>query len=117
MKEVIYERLHKVEGQENNYIRETLYYSLGGYNYFTYRQESRGYYLSVTPIKQETHGGVVMETYTAFTGTKMCVHPVQRKSAKAAKIAEEKAQWIAAQLIAMVCAENGIQIEKENGGI
>lgn len=116
MKETIYERLHKVAGQKSKYIRETLYYSLGGYNYFSYKQESRGYYISVTPVTRESRGGVVMESYTAFTGTKICVHPVQRKSAKAAKIAEEKAAQVSAQLIAMVCAENGIQIEKENGG-
>lgn len=113
MKDVIFEKLHRVQGSETKFVRESLYYSLGGYNYFTYQKEPRGYYLSVTPIERSTKGGVVMETYTAFTGTKTCVHEVQRKSAKAAKIAAEKAATVSEKMLCYVCAENKIEIEKE----
>lgn len=87
-----------------------VYYSLGGYNYFTHREESRGYYISVSPEEREQRGGVVMRSYTAFTGRKLCVHCVKRKSAKAEKEALEKAAQVEKQLIDFVCEANGLAI-------
>lgn len=55
-----------------------LYYSVGGRNVFTGREEQRGYYLSVAPVKRERG----MISFTAFTGKKICILPCQRKSEK-----------------------------------
>lgn len=43
----------KVSGSEKtNYLRIDLDYSKGGYNYFTYKNEPRGYYIHVSPVNR-----------------------------------------------------------------
>lgn len=90
-----------------------LKYNLGGINYFTYKQEPRGYYLSVSPVKLEHRDGYTLESYTAFTGTKYLVKEVTRKSAKAEQEAEQKATDLEKSLIAFVCNQNNIAIPAE----
>ena len=68
------------------HLKAEIYYALGGHNVFTYKNESRGYYISVSPVERSDKYGYMMESYTAFTGLKQCVLEVQRKSAK--KLAE-----------------------------
>lgn len=74
---------------ENMFLKVELYYSLGGVNMFTYKNEARGYYLSVSPVEREKIDGFggFMESYTAFTGVKVLVHPCAKKG----KTAESKA--------------------------
>lgn len=70
-----------------------LYYSLGGMNYFQGKNEARGYYYSVTPVKVSESSGFRTEQYTAFSGIKKLVLETKRKSDKgfqsAMKIVEE----------------------------
>lgn len=74
----------KVSGNSQvNYLRVDLDYSKGGYNYFTYKNEPRGYYIHVSPVYRENRDGFVMESYTAFSGIKNCLLEVARKSNKA----------------------------------
>lgn len=76
-------RLFKVKNNPNvTHLKAEVYYSLGGTNMFTYKNESRGYYMSISPVKREDRGGFIMESYTAFTGLKQLVVPVSRKSQK-----------------------------------
>lgn len=91
------------------HLKIELYYSLGGMNYFTYKPEQRGYYLSVSPV--EKHG--YMESYTAFTGIKKCIKAVSRKSEKAAAQAAENAQNLIPALVVYVCNNNGIPVPAE----
>lgn len=93
------------------HLKIELYYYLGGCNYFTYKQEERGYYISISPVERSECGGCIMESYTAFSGTKYCLHKVQRKSAKAEQVANEKALQCEKALIEMVCNANGIKME------
>lgn len=72
---------------ENQYLKVELYYNLGGMNYFTYKQERRGYYLSICPVERSRCGAGWMESYAAFTGTKILVQECARKG----KAAEQKA--------------------------
>lgn len=71
--------------KECHYIKVELYYDLGGMNYFTYKQEPRGYYVSVCPVERrvltDSTGRVygTSEGFTAFSGTKMLLEPCQRK--------------------------------------
>jgi hypothetical protein len=102
-----------VEGNKVNNIKVELYYSLGGMNYFTGRAEERGYYLSVTPVFKEDRGGCFIESMTAFTGTKMLLLPVARKSAKAGKEAFGLMKEKADVLIDFVCRDQDIKILKE----
>lgn len=82
------------------HIKIEVRYELGGFNYFTYKTEPRGIYISVSPVTLEDRpGGYQMETYTAFSGRKFCVRELKRKSEKAlqeiiAKV-EPKAEAIA----------------------
>lgn len=87
-------------------LKVELYYSLGGTNYFTYKQAARGYYLSVTPVTREG----CMESYTAFTGYKRCVHPVKRRSKSAEIAAQKAAQDIETAMIGVILNENGLEL-------
>lgn len=69
--------------RENQYLKCKLYYSLGGMNYFTYKNEPRGYYVSVSPVERTTDYGFAMESYVAFSGYKKCVVTCARKGKKA----------------------------------
>lgn len=62
-----------------NQVTVEITYSLGGMNYFTGKNEKRGYYFSITPEKVERG----FRSYTSFTGTKTCLVEVKRKSKKA----------------------------------
>lgn len=89
-----------------------VYYSLGGYNFFTGKNEPRGYYLSVSPVeRRRTDYGVTTETYTAFSGVKQILKEVSRKSAKAEKISEEIAKNYLPALITYVCDKNGLEVQ------
>ncbi len=72
----------------STHLDVSVYYSLGGMNYFSGRGEERGFYLSVTPVKKE-HG---MVSYEMFTGIKMFIHPANRFSEKQLKLAMEKSK-------------------------
>lgn len=104
--------------QENSakvtHLKIELYYSLGGMNYFTSRAESRGYYLSVTPVERCVSSGYTSECYTAFTGLKQLVKGVKRKSQKAEKEAENLAENLVNELIEYVCGQNGLVLQAEN---
>lgn len=108
-----------IEVKENpakvTHLKIELYYDLGGMNYFTGRAENRGYYLSVTPVERHTNSqGYATESFTAFTGTKILLNGVARKSKKAENKAEQLAQEKERTLIQYVCAKNKIELEKEN---
>ena len=106
MKKTIY--LENPTNDANALVIE-VYYDKGGMNYFTYKVERRGYYLSVRPVLQSK--GLV--SYTSFSGTKVLLKEVSRKSAKAEAEAEEIAKGKIADLVASVCNRNGIAIPNE----
>lgn len=91
-------------------LKIELYYDLGGMNYFTARAESRGYYLSVTPVERCVSRGYTSECYTAFSGIKQLVKGVKRKSQKAEKEAENLAENLVNELIEYVCSQNGLEL-------
>lgn len=101
---------------ENNRVKAThlkveTYYNKGGYNYFTYKEEPRGFYLSVSPVERSASAsGFMMESYTGFSGVKECVKTVARKSEKAEQEAEVLAQAKEQDLINYVCAKNNLEI-------
>lgn len=77
-------------------------YSLGGMNYFTYKQEKRGYYLHVQPYERTERNGYAMRTVVGFSGVKFFLLEVNRKSAKqlekaVAMVTEEMIQNMLAQ--------------------
>ena len=95
------------------HLKIEVYYSLGGYNLFTYKPEERGYYLSVSPVCKFNRNGVTMESYTAFSGIKKCIKPVSRQSKKAAAQAGEIAKNHIHELVTYVCNTNGLNVPTE----
>lgn len=77
-------RYYKSIKEGCTHIEASVYYSLGGMNYFTYKQEQRGYYISIVPVTRERG----MISFTAFTGRKGCCLPAKRQSAKQAETAK-----------------------------
>ncbi|MAD75951.1 MAG: hypothetical protein CML20_14385 [Rheinheimera sp.] len=61
-----------------NTIEIELYYNAGGMNYFNYKVEKRGYYVSVTPYKISQDGHFKTKEYSAFSGIKTLVEEASR---------------------------------------
>ncbi len=93
-----------------NFLKLEVYYSLGGFNCFTYKNEARGYYLSVSPVQRSERDGIVFESYTAFSGVKLLLLEVSRKSKKAEAEAERIAEEKEAELIAYICNKNQLEV-------
>lgn len=93
------------------HIKCEVYYSLGGYNVWTGKQEPRGYYASVSPVERKDYGnGCVMESYVAFTGIKQLLKEVSRKSVKSQAEAEKMAENVFNSLIEYIMNEHGIEL-------
>lgn len=108
-----YLKLKPNEGK-TTHIKLDLYYNLGGYNVFTYRQEPRGYYLSACPVERiDRGGGFIMEGFTAYTGTKVLVKEVKRKSVKAEREAEQAAVEWKQKLLNYVLNNNKLELEED----
>lgn len=92
------------------HLKIEVYYSLGGYNCFTHKTEARGYYLSVSPVERSTREGITFESYTAFSGVKICLLEVSRKSKKAEEKARELSTEKEPELIAYICGRHGLEV-------
>lgn len=88
------------------HLKVELYYSLGGLNVFTYKDEPRGYYLSVSPVARKGN----WETFVAFTGLKQCILPVKRKAQEALSKMNDYLQ----PLIDKVLQDTGLQLKESN---
>lgn len=98
-------------GTKTTHIKLEVYYSLGGMNYWTYKNEPRGYYLSVTPVERSvSSGGFMMEGFTAFSGTKVLVKEVKRKGKKSAEEALKKAEVMKNELISYILNKQGLKL-------
>lgn len=102
----------KVSGSKNaNFLKIELDYSKGGYNYFTYKNEPRGYYIHVSPVIREDKGGFFLETYTAFSGIKDCILEVTRASKKAENQAAEIFEQVKDRYINYILDKYGLTLE------
>ena len=79
-------------------IKYSVFYSLGGYNYFNGQQQRRGYYLSVQPVTRAEGNGYTSEQFSVFSGTKFFISPAELKR-DSKKAATEARQNITAALI------------------
>lgn len=93
-----------------NNLKIEIYYDKGGYNYFTYRQERRGYYVSVTPVERINHGAYYSEKMVAFTGYKQLVKEVARKSNKAAQEALQQSENVINAIVDLLCKQCGFEL-------
>jgi len=95
-----------------NRLRLSLYYTTGGINYFSHKNEARGYYLSATPEKVEDHGFGNAVCSLMGSGVKDLVLEVGRQSDKQAEIATTIAAERASALLEWCKREYGIQYEQ-----
>lgn len=107
----VYTRYIPAKGDKVNNLKVDLYYSLGGINYFTYKNEARGYYLSVTPVDRSERGGIVCESTTLGSGVKKLILEVGRQSKSAAEKATLMSKNYIHDLIKYVCATENIECE------
>jgi hypothetical protein len=87
-------------------LKVEVYYTLGGLNYFTGRQEKRGYYLSVIPVEIKESNGIRSEICSIFSGAKELILEVKRRSKKAELEASRLAQERMEKLIEYVLSKN-----------
>jgi len=92
------------------HLRIAIYYDLGGYDFCSYTQKPRGYYLAVTPVHREKRNGCTMESFAAFSGYKSIIKAVARKSRKAEAEALGAAETIKTSLINAVLNENHLAL-------
>lgn len=98
------------ENRNANFLKIETAYNLGGYNVFTHKSEPRGYYLSVSPVNRYTRDGIGFESYTAFSGVKLLLLEVSRKSKKVEAAAEQIAAEKESELIRYICEKNNLEV-------
>lgn len=93
---------------EFTHLKVDTYYSIGGMNYFVGESERRGIWLSVTPVQRTQ----TSERYTAFTGSKICLLELKRKSDKALDQVLKSDLWTSKKdlLIQVVLTKNNLQL-------
>lgn len=80
-------KYEKIEGS-NKELKIEVYYDKGGMNYFNGKNEPRGYWLSMRQVEvQRTDRSIVIESYGMFSGAKMFLNEVKKKSDKAYQLA------------------------------
>jgi hypothetical protein len=87
-------KYEKIEGS-NKELKIEVFYDKGGMNYFNYKVEPRGYWLSMRQVERKMEDrGIVIESYSMFSGAKAFLLEVKKKSDKAYQqalvLAEEK---------------------------
>lgn len=102
-----------VKGSDTKKIKIETYYSKGGINYFTYKNDPRGYYISVSVVERVQKDGYVTESFSLFNnGYKQLLREVGRASKKAEQISDSIAKDCARPIIKRVCEEKGIEVEE-----
>ena len=103
----------KVNGNERKatHLEVKTYYSLGGYNCFTYERKARGYYVSVTPVRKwVTASGVGMVEFTAFTGYSKFIQEATRLSKKTLAKIDNNLIENTREIIERVLEEQGLTL-------
>lgn len=91
-----------------NVLEVTVYYDIGGYNYFTSTPKKRGYYLSVSPLTVSGN----MVSYQGFSGTYMLLNEVKRQSKKGEEEALKLLPQFKQKLIDYICNKHGITVKE-----
>lgn len=102
-----------IKVNDTQHIEVSVYYSKGGMNYWTYKNEPRGYYLSVTPVVRRIGNGFVSTEYQCFSGTKVLLNEVSRKSKSAYNKALESYKGELGRLMEHVISKNKIEVTEE----
>ena len=106
------ERTYKAshETKNANVIIASIYYNKGGANFYSYKNEERGYYFSIIPEEQRG----CMHIYEGFSGVKTCILPVNRQSKKSFEVAKSMLEKYIDLYLDDYCNDNGFTIDKSN---
>ena len=102
----MYKRLRETT-TPNKFIEVTMDYNKGGMNYFSGQMLSRGYYIHVSPVEIENG----MKCTRVFSGYYACVLVVPRASLRAQLAADDLVRAKEDELVAAVCAKNGLTLK------
>lgn len=78
------------------------FYSKGGINYFTYKNEARGFYVSIRPVKREkTDTGFTVESFVLFGegNFKVLVKDAQRDNKKTTEKIAAKLECLSKDIV------------------
>lgn len=70
------------EVKNESHVKVSFYVDNGGINYFTYKNEKKGYYVSIAPITRNECDGCATVRIRVFSGLKMLLKEISRKSRK-----------------------------------
>ena len=81
---ILSEDLLSGDSEKGDWLITSIFYQKGGLSWVTYKEESRGYYLSVRRVHRErSSGGFMMESFMMFTGgMKRFLEPAKMFGAK-----------------------------------
>ena len=98
---------------KENYVKAEVYYSEGGYSYFTYKQTPRAYFMSVYKLGRGKDAAGYWESHTLFgnDGAKKMVFEVNRQSKKKAEQAQEYFETNIEQFLKAVYPD--LELERE----
>lgn len=99
-------RTYKAEGDGCNAVECKVYYSKGGVNWATGREEARGYYFSVQPFEDKG----ICRSFAAFSGAKTLILPVGRQSKKGYAIAKSQLDELVAEYLEDFAEARGIKV-------
>lgn len=99
-------RTYKAEGHDINVVEVSIHYRKGGMNYFTYRNEPRGYYFSIQPFFDS--GNTRM--FKAFSGVKDCILPCERQSKKRYETAKAMMDDLVNEYLDSWCKGNNVTL-------
>ena len=114
MDKIITQEFIPATGKNVNTIELNIYYDKGGYNYFSYTEKKRGYYISALPMEKTQKDGYNTYTYSAFKGVKMLVKEATRYTEKGAREAQEIAKNYRYNVLKYVIEENNLTCEAIN---
>ena len=93
-------------------LKVEVYYSPGGFNLGTYRNEPRGYWLSVMPVNRYEQNGVRYESVVLGTGLKKFLKETKsdRRGGKAEHAAVELSGQYETELVKQVCIKEKLEL-------
>lgn len=96
-----------------NALDVSAYYSLGGLSMYSYRNEARGYYISVTPVKHISRGAYMVTESYPTDGIKKCFIECTRQSAKKEQAALNAKRSDYQDLVDYVLNRTGVELADE----
>ena len=106
-----YVKIKNNAGKETH-LRISMDYTLGGTNWYSHEEITRGYYLYAIPCELSNRGSYTEVSTVLGRGLKILLKPVARRSKKAEDAAIRMAEERKNELIAAVCERYGYEVEE-----